>query len=153
VSGQKQIGSAVSQTRHRHSCATDQFAIVIPFRKIKRMMGDYRFDQLIARAAKLFTNACNLTFVDASALHRQRTGGIHSHHDYLIVDISRMQVIGNVPLVLIQRSQKTRQDIVKRNIVITGNDNLWFRQSVEKGAGLAKLVRARSLRQVARNGH
>jgi len=35
-----------------------------------------------------------------------------------------MKVIGNVPLVFIQRLQETRKNIVKRNIVIAGNDDL-----------------------------
>src|SRR5436190_5336189 len=140
VARQKKIGAATCQLLHCHACSANQGTLVMTFRKIKWMMSDHNFYGPRVRGAKPFTHPGNLLFVNAAAFNRQRARRIYAEYGNFFVVVKRPQISGYVAPIFTQWSDKTCEDVMQRHIMVAGYDNLWFRQAIEKNAGLLELM-------------
>src|SRR5437762_13569060 len=68
-----------------------------------------------------------------------------------MVRVDRLQVVRYIPPVLCQASDEARVDVVQRNVMVAGHDDLRLWQPIKKRTGFQELMCARSLRQVAGN--
>ena len=103
VPGEENVGSAARHRFHRHSSASDQVPFVVSLRQIERMMSDDDFNYLRIENTEPLAHKCDLVFVNATALDRQRTCRVDSQHRDFFVMVKRPQIVGDKAAVLAQR--------------------------------------------------
>src|ERR1700682_900111 len=89
--------------------------------------------------------------IDAPAFERQRPRGVDPERRDLVVDVERLEIFGDIPPVLGERSYESAKDIVQGNVVITRHNDLRFRQTIQKSACGLELGGASALREISRN--
>src|SRR6185295_3406135 len=100
------------------------------------MMRDDNPRHLRAERREPLLHPRDLFLTDATTFDRQRASGVDTEHRDFFVMIKRLQVLGDVTAILVERLKEPRPNIVQRNVVIARHDDLWLRQNVEKSSGL-----------------
>lgn len=152
MTGKEQVGAAPGQRLDSQRRTSDNITALMALGQVKWMMRDDDLGNRIILIAQVLAGPGDLFLINPAAFYRQRTRGVDTQNRNLIVKISWPQVVGNVAPVLRQRIDKPAKNIVKRHVVIAGDNDRRLRQAVEKRFRGAKLDGARTLCQVARNG-
>jgi len=105
------------------------------------------------RTAEMVVNPRDLADIDASVLPNQGASRVHSQHSYFGICVERLQFIGDIAPEIAQRPGKAVEEIVQRDVVIAGHDDLRLGQPGEKIACLLELFGPRTLGEVARDDH
>src|ERR1041385_4322917 len=140
MTGKEHVGAAISECFHRHSRATDEIALVVSLRQIKRMMANDDANDVVIKRAEYVAHGRHLFLVDSSALNGEGTCRVDTKNGDSVVLVERSQISGDEAPVLSQLFAKSRPDIVKRHIMIARHNNLRRRQAIEKRARFLKLM-------------
>src|ERR1700681_2771813 len=85
--------------------------------------------------------AAHLCLVDTPTLPGKRSSGIASGDGNLRVRVIRLEILGNVPAILVKRTAEAGINIVKGNIVISRDYDLRLRQRTQEHPCLEELAR------------
>lgn len=151
VTGEKNIGTAPDKAGHHLFRTSNDVVLVETIGQIEWMMRDNHLQFLVVDAAQLVNQLLDLLLAYASALDRQRPRRIDAENCHRVIVILRGQVVCDVLFEFRKGIHEPVEDIVKRHIVIAGNDELRLRKPAEKYSSLFELAAASSLRQIAGN--
>src|SRR5258705_11804196 len=104
------------------------------------MVRNYRFDHTFAVATQYLFDSLDLEFVDTTAFDCQRTGGIDTNHSDIFISVEWLQVVADVAAVFIQGLKETRQNVVKRNVMVSRDNDLRPWQGIEERARLLEFM-------------
>lgn len=121
--------------------------------KIERVMGDHHFVDVIGEAMEPGFHRGHLPIVDPAALEGEPSRRIHAGDGEFVVAVEGLQVVGDVVPIRIEPVSESCVEIVQRNVVVSGNDNLRRRQGTQKGTRLLELARPGTLCEVTGDGH
>src|SRR6266850_4876856 len=113
---------------------------MVSFRKVERMVGNHDLYHLRIAGVKPIAHPGNLIFIDTPSLDSQRPRRIDTHHRNLVVVIERLEIVSYIALVFAKWLQEAREDIMQRNVMIAWDDDLRFRQVIQKRACFFKLL-------------
>ena len=94
-----------------------------------------------------------LLAIDPPILARKSTGRVNARDSNLIVDIERLEVLGNEATEFVEHPKQPGEHIVQRHIVIAGDNDFGKWDRIQKIARFQKLLGMGPLRQVARDRH
>ena len=149
VAGEQHVDAAAGERRHREVGAADPLVGVPAGGEVERVMGDDDLDDLVGQRRQRRAQTLQLLEVDAAVLDDERARGVDADDRELGVDEGRLQVGADVALVVGERPQHAREDVVERHVVVARHDDLRCRQAREEVARRGEQLAARALRQVA----
>ena len=99
---------------------------------------------------KYISNSRQRAASDPTALDTQRIHRVDSDHEDLVVNKDRLKVLIDPSSISTKRRQKTSEDIVQGNVVISRHHQDFGSKGIDKRPGLLELRSAGALGQVAR---
>jgi hypothetical protein len=152
VTGEEDVSSSSGQPPHCHVGASDQMLLTVSVREIERMVGNDDFDRRRAGCLQPRCGARDLSLVQpAAAVEWERPGAIQPDRNHVLALVRGLQIALNVPPVAAVGIEEPRGNVEQRHVVIARDDKLRRWQSIEEPSGVAKLVTAGALGEVA--GH
>jgi hypothetical protein len=103
--------------------------------------------------AQALPHARDLELVDTPSLESQRPRRVDADDGDLFVAVPGLEVLRDVTAVVRERAEEPRGDVVERDVVVSGDDELRLRKLRQVVARLPELPRPGALRQVARHHH
>jgi hypothetical protein len=91
--------------------------------------------------------------IDPPILARKSTGRVNARDSNLIVDIERLEVLGDEATEFVEHPKQPGEHIVQRHIVIAGDNDFGEWDRIQKIARFQKLLGMGALRQVTRDRH
>lgn len=151
VPREQHVRFAGDKRLHRIARAPREFLVLIGLGKVERVVRDHDPRDLRRDMAEPLAKMRDLAPRHASPLESTRMRRVDPHDGDLVVGVERLEVAADVAAVVGQRKHETGENIVKRHVVVAGDDDQRARESLEELARLPKLAAAGALRQVARN--
>src|SRR5205814_1777545 len=118
VTGEQQVGAALRQVRHSHSCAADQVRLGKSLREIEWMVGHENPGEMAVEGTKPFADASDLPRVHASALPGERPCRIRPQNRDFVIDEGGLELGRDVNLKALEPLHEASIDIIERDIVI-----------------------------------
>jgi hypothetical protein len=78
----------------------------------------------IGHPAELPFHPEHLPVIDPSALDDESPGGVDAGDRDFVIEIERLQVLGDIPLIGIEPSSKPRINVVQGDVMISRHDDL-----------------------------
>ena len=120
--------------------------------QIERVMRHHDLPDAIGKPAELSFHPQHLPLIDTPAFDDEPPGGIDAGNRDFIIEVERLQVIGNILLVDVKPTSKPRIDVVQRHVMIPRHDDLRCWKRPQERTGFFELTGPGTLRQVAGNG-
>src|SRR5690349_16255355 len=152
VTGEQQVGSAVTQATDCHGGAANQCARLTAVRQVEWMVGDQNPQLLAPHRAKYLGHAFDLLPIDSTSLEHQRARGVDADDCYLVVDVCGFRLTRHDALVPPQRREETCHYVVERHVVISRHDYRGNSKALQERLRLGEFTLACALCQVARDG-
>lgn len=155
--GKGDMHSGFAHGLNRFFMAPNGFAQFVPHADRHREQGVMRNenpDLAWRDRTEALLHEADLLLVDAPILERERARGVEAQHRDLTIFEPRAEDIVDVVPIALQRCSETSYNIVERYVVIAGHQKKGMAcrtQSLEIVRRRLKLMRARALREVARN--
>ena len=149
--GQQHIDWNLSEDFHGQSGAKHDPIAFDAGRQIERMMGDDNFDVCRRQGRKSGAQFCELLAIDPAVLARKRASRVDAGDGDLIVDIERLEVLGDETPETVELAKQSREDVVQRHVVISWNNDFRERDRIQECARFQELCCARPLGQIARD--
>lgn len=121
---------------HRLCGPSYQMTRFVCTREVEWVVGDQDLYKVLGLASKVMLRRLNLLFVDPAALDSEAASRVQTEDRELIVLVVRIQIVVDEFAIRIERPAESLEDVVQRDIVIAGYDELRMRKLVEKRAGL-----------------
>ena len=91
--------------------------------------------------------------VDPAVLEGQRARSVDAEHGDLVVEVGRLEVVGDVAFIARQGLQEAAEHVVERDVMVAGHNDLGARQGVQIGSRRFELFALGALGQIARHHH
>lgn len=124
MSGQQKIQAAPKKAGQRIPGAASKVLRFIAWRQIEGVMSDHDLLDAAGKATKQRFHAEHLPVIDAAALEGKPSGGIHTGNCDFIIDVERLQIVGNVLPIDVEPVAEPGINVVQRNIMISRHNDL-----------------------------
>ena len=151
VTRRDHVRAAGDEGFHRHPGPSHQVRFQVPLRQVERVMGHDDARDLIGQRAQALPHPRHLALVDPTSLEGQRSGRVDAGDRDLVVAEEGLEVVRDVAPVVRERVGKAERDVVQRDVVIAGDDDLRLRQRREEVARFPELSAPRPLGEVPRD--
>jgi hypothetical protein len=113
------------------------------------VVGDDNLEHRLGRLLEDLRHFEETAELDPAVLDGPAEGGVDPHDQHLAVPVDRLELRAEVLLVGAEGVENALPDAVERDVVVAGDHQRRHRNAIDEGAGLAELLRAGALGQVA----
>jgi len=128
--GQQYIDWNLSEDFHGQSGTKHDPIAFHSGRQIEGMMGDHNFDVCRRQGCKSGAQFCELLTVDPAVLARKRASCVDAGDANLIIDIERLEVLGDETPETVELAKHSREDVVQRHVVVSWNNDFRERDCI-----------------------
>lgn len=152
MSGEQEIEAASKKASHCFRRTAGQEVRFIALWQIERVMCQQDSLDSTRNPAEVSLHLEHLPVIDTAAFDYQSPGRVDAGDRDFSIEVEGLQVIGDVLLVNVKRAMKACIDIIERNVMISGHDDLRCWKCPQKRTSFLELTWLGTLRKIARDG-
>ena len=159
VAGQRDMDTGLADGSHGILMPPDgfaQFAALADGHGEQRMMGDQDASLVRRYRREAVAKHVHLVMIDPPVLDRQRPRGVDAQDRDFGILVEGTEIMADIAAIAAQRRHEAAHDIVERHVMIARHDQRLEPRGVQAtkpGGGLAELVDASALGEVAADDH
>jgi hypothetical protein len=155
MTGKQQVDANLGKRLKRKARPPGQVELTFAAWKSDRMMGYQRFEYSARHVAKSATDIRDLLQRNSAIFSRQSASSIYTQNCKFVIakEICWVTGGGDVMIVFCEGIQEAGENIVKRHIMVPGDDQFGLRDAVQEVSRLGKFNRSRALCKIAAEYH